>query len=104
MLKVFPLGIDLRDALDPPPNAEVILLVLPVLSKHSAPDGACETIDGREVTKEEPREGSERGWKDEKGKVGLGKGKVESDLSKSACVNMYGKWSYLLTQAVSNVV
>ena len=51
VLKLPPLDVDLRDALDSPSNAEVNLLLFPVLSKDCAPHCAHNAVDGREGSK-----------------------------------------------------
>lgn len=52
--EVLLLDLDVGDALDTPADTQVFFLMLPVFGEDGAPQGAGESIDWREIAKEEP--------------------------------------------------
>jgi hypothetical protein len=62
--------------------------MFPILGENSAPYCTYESVDRREVTKEQPGDSTEGGRENKEGEVGLREGEVERNLFWSAPVSL----------------
>lgn len=81
MLEVPPLLLNGRHSLDSPSNRKIQLLVFPVFYERHTPENVHHSIYGGEVAKEDPGREAKSCGKDQEREIGLGEGKIESNLS-----------------------